>query len=138
MKFTKWMKSKSKLTLIVLLMLITCLQGSNRQDIERVTLQNAFEFLAENETYFDNVPSDIVNSYFYMIFERMLELKISRTGKWLFCSSRELQQEQWALVEELSESMDGSDISREHENAILTNFEHYLERWIRVLKEHGQ
>lgn len=138
MQSAKWITSTSKALFIIMLMLLTCLKGSKEQEREWVSLQHAFEFLAGNETYFDNIPSDIVNSYFYSMFGSMLDRKNSRTGKWLFTSSHTLQQEQRALIEKLGESMDGSEISREYEHEILTDFEHYLERWIRVLKEHEQ
>jgi hypothetical protein len=56
----------------------------------------------------------------------------------LFCSSRELEKEQVALVNELSGAMDGSDISAKYEIEILRDFENYLERWIGRLRENEQ
>jgi hypothetical protein len=84
------------------------------------------------------VPGDIVNDYFFDAFDEMLQRRSPKTGQWLFCSSRELERQQLALLDELVDSMDGSDISAEYEIEILSAFEDYLERWIGRLKENGQ
>jgi len=132
------MMAKQRVMFIVMLFLVICFRGSNQQDTEWLSPQNAFEFLAGNETYFEDVPDDVVKSYFFLGFEGMLWRKIPGTGQWLFSSSREIQRQQVALLDELGESMDGSDIPKSHEIEILTEFKQYLENWIGLLKEHGQ
>jgi len=132
------MKSTQKILFIVMLLLLACFRGSNRQDRQWLSPHYAFEFLAENEAYFEHVPGDIVNSYFSHTFDTILQRRSHRTHQWLFSSSRELEKQQMALLDELSGSMDGSDISAEYEREILRIFEHYLENWIEMLKEHGQ
>lgn len=103
------MRAKQKTMFIVMLLLIICLRSSNQQDTEWLSPQNAFEFLAGNEAYFEDVPSDILNSYFFFTFDEMLQERNPKTGRWLFSSSHDLQKRQMDLVDELSESMDGSD-----------------------------
>jgi hypothetical protein len=67
------MKSTPRILFIVMLFLLTCFKGSNRQDREWLSPQYAFEFLAENETYFEDVPDDIVVHYFSNAFYEMLQ-----------------------------------------------------------------